>query len=650
MKNKILLVASLLSVALVFSGCQFTDNFKTFFAKKEAPVVVIPNDPNTNSINEVAGESTEMEVVEAVWSGKAEKVSLEETNTLLNKLYPNYQKTVEWVNNYKKLCSKNLKNEICSQAVSPDSMTNPEIVLYKVGKTKVGNFDIYYLTVPILPIMEMGTPQQSWLAYFDSVNNKMVGLQANKEMAFSYPTYGIDTLPNYVTGPNNFNLGPEYKNVEIFSENKFLSLQTEFLTLDETTIELPGGNVKLTPLGFYKTGWSSWSNIEMLGDFGLDDPLIGKTYEDKINSSTDFMDGKILPGLKYQNGCFYRVLTNGSLFFYKVQPYFFKQTLESMALQTYPESFVATIEWKNKSNEKDFYFAYGELGGCGSIVFNCKEIVNNKPWFSENDLVEIGKTASAEKVYELKNKKDNEFYKEFFQNYGSVVYDNYGESEKIPEATRYANFLSDQPVFFWKDNWGNWRVYQKIKYRPMAECGKPVIYLYPEETTDVSVKVAPTGGLTITEPMYNNGWLVKATPNSELFNYANQTNYPYLFWEGKANDFVTPDYGYVIKREQVAMKMKEILGKLGLNTKETADFLEFWQPKLEVKPYVFVTFVPQREFDKMAPLTISPKPDKVIRVFMDYEPLEKFINVPEPQFSTPIRTGFTVVEWGGRLH
>ena len=105
-----------------------------------------------------------------------------------------------------------------------------------------------------------------------------------------------------------------------------------------------------------------------------------------------------------------------------------------------------------------------------------------------------------------------------------------------------------------------------------------------------------------------------------------------------------------MSKDEVGVKMPKILAKLGLNEKETKDFLEFWQPKLEVKPYVFVTFLPQREFDKLAPLTVNPKPDTVIRVFMDYEPLEKFINVPEPQFSTPIRTGFTVVEWGGRLH
>ena len=111
-----------------------------------------------------------------------------------------------------------------------------------------------------------------------------------------------------------------------------------------------------------------------------------------------------------------------------------------------------------------------------------------------------------------------------------------------------------------------------------------------------------------------------------------------------------PDAGFVLKQSEVGTQMTKILGKLGLNAKEIKDFLEFWQPKLEVKPYVFVTFIPQAEFDKLAPLTVTPAPDKVIRVFMDYAPLDTPVSVRPLQIKTPVRTGFTVVEWGGRLH
>ena len=47
------------------------------------------------------------------------------------------------------------------------------------------------------------------------------------------------------------------------------------------------------------------------------------------------------------------------------------------------------------------------------------------------------------------------------------------------------------------------------------------------------------------------------------------------------------------------------------------------------------------------PLEISPQPDSVIRVLMLYKPLDSPIAVREQTLTTPERTGFTVVEWGG---
>jgi hypothetical protein len=51
----------------------------------------------------------------------------------------------------------------------------------------------------------------------------------------------------------------------------------------------------------------------------------------------------------------------------------------------------------------------------------------------------------------------------------------------------------------------------------------------------------------------------------------------------------------------------------------------------------------------LAPLTISPRPDTVIRVFMDYQVLAQPIKVKEQLIKTPARRGFTVVEWGGAI-
>ena len=47
------------------------------------------------------------------------------------------------------------------------------------------------------------------------------------------------------------------------------------------------------------------------------------------------------------------------------------------------------------------------------------------------------------------------------------------------------------------------------------------------------------------------------------------------------------------------------------------------------------------------PLEINPVPDTLIRVMMEYKPLNREIKVVEQQLVTPERNGFVVVEWGG---
>ncbi|MBU0981259.1 hypothetical protein KKC94_01055 [Patescibacteria group bacterium] len=181
-----------------------------------------------------------------------------------------------------------------------------------------------------------------------------------------------------------------------------------------------------------------------------------------------------------------------------------------------------------------------------------------------------------------------------------------------------------------------------------AEMGKPVIYLYPEETTDVFVNVEPTAGISISDPEIGKGWNVTAHPDGRLF--VDGKEYPYLFWEGFAANFQTPKEGFVVSKEKVAGFFDEKLAFIGLNTKEIADFKEYWVPRLNDSPYYFITFIPEEVFNSYAPLTVKPAPDTVIRVFFDYKGLDSLKKVPEQTLKSHSRDGFTVVEWGGRLY
>lgn len=277
--------------------------------------------------------------------------------------------------------------------------------------------------------------------------------------------------------------------------------------------------------------------------------------------------------------------------------------------------------------------------GCGG-----RSGVNVLTEVNENDLEKIGTADDGNTIFRYKNDDYTESYKNYIGYLEAT-----GASSSI---ITYEKFVSENPFIVMKDGFGRYIGFEKSKFLVnLAECGKPVIYLYPKTETKINVQVNPNGGLTKVDPFYpTDGWLVNAKPNGDLTDLSDKQQYPYLFWEGNAYDMEVPTNGFVLKKENIKRDMTKLLARLGLNEKETADFLEFWQVKLEEKPYVFVTFVSQTDFDKVAPLNISPRPDKVIRVFMDYQPLDLPITVRPLKIETPVRTGFTVVEWGGRLH
>lgn len=47
------------------------------------------------------------------------------------------------------------------------------------------------------------------------------------------------------------------------------------------------------------------------------------------------------------------------------------------------------------------------------------------------------------------------------------------------------------------------------------------------------------------------------------------------------------------------------------------------------------------------PLEINPKPDTLIRAWMEFKGLDKYKKVQEQQLQTQERKGFVAVEWGG---
>lgn len=292
------------------------------------------------------------------------------------------------------------------------------------------------------------------------------------------------------------------------------------------------------------------------------------------------------------------------------------------------DDFVLKAIWNDGSKNTE---AYQEIatGGCGNG--GGTPILQNN---SLNRLVKTGST-SLGPVYEFKD-SDAPLLKSIYE----IVKGN-------PDALPYKTWLTKHPVIAFKDALGRVILYNNTTYGPNVECGKPVIYLYPQTPTNVNLVVG--ANIRISEPPYDNGWTVRANPDGSLIT-SDGAHYGSLFWEGLGHG-VYPEIksGFIVAQDEVEQTLRAHLARLGLNEKESAEFLEFWLPRMPNTPYIRLSWFGTREMNALAPLTITPKPDTVIRIFLDFEGLEQSLAI-EPQRLTSVpRKGFTVVEWGGIL-
>ena len=174
---------------------------------------------------------------------------------------------------------------------------------------------------------------------------------------------------------------------------------------------------------------------------------------------------------------------------------------------------------------------------------------------------------------------------------------------------------------------------------------KPVIYLYPEETTDVTVKLDVTGSLTAVYPAYGDGWHVTAAPDGTLTDENGRTYYC-LYWEAESDVDYDFSQGFCVRGEDTAAFLENALAQLGLTEREANEFIIYWLPLMQENAYNRIAF--QTEvYESHAKLTVDPAPDTLIRVFMAWQGLDAPVDIPAQTLTAPVRTGFTVVEWGG---
>lgn len=283
--------------------------------------------------------------------------------------------------------------------------------------------------------------------------------------------------------------------------------------------------------------------------------------------------------------------------------------------------------------------------GKGDIIWNDKTASTNR--FSYDDPERCGNVMSAA-YYEVVDKTPTATLKDVKAvgelKSGGIIY-------APKEFSTSDGIANSSPVLYWQDTFGRlFRFVNEKDYTYEGGCGgKPVIYLYPQQEEKVSISLKLKYGFSKTEPTYSDGWTVSAKPDGTLTDLGSGIRYPYLFWEGTLAGYQMPKNGFIVRREDIGTFFQDKLSAIGLNMREIMDFSVFWVNRLREKPYYFITFTLNSDVDTLAPLSINPKPDTVIRVLMDYEPIDHPIDVSPMTLPTIERDGFTVVEWGGIL-
>ena len=181
-----------------------------------------------------------------------------------------------------------------------------------------------------------------------------------------------------------------------------------------------------------------------------------------------------------------------------------------------------------------------------------------------------------------------------------------------------------------------------------VEAEKPIIYLYPEQETDVTVTLGHPELVTHSYPKFDGPWRVTAQPDGTLTDLETGRELYSLYYENVSRvPLPMTNEGFVVRGADTAAFLEEKLAVLGLSAREAEEFIVYWLPRLEDNEWIYIRFAAPEEIAAEMPLEIEPRPDSLIRVLMLWRALDEPVEVTPQSLETPNRTGFTAVEWGG---
>lgn len=180
-------------------------------------------------------------------------------------------------------------------------------------------------------------------------------------------------------------------------------------------------------------------------------------------------------------------------------------------------------------------------------------------------------------------------------------------------------------------------------------CYKPIIYLYPTETTEVTLRFGDASRLITTYPKYDGEWRVLANVDGTLEDESGRQYYA-LFYDELTDHTVDFKTGFYVTAGDAIPFLEEKLARLGFTPREADEFIMFWLPVLEKNGQSVVYFELTDERDAECPIEVTPAPDSALRVIMHVKQVDAPVDIAPQTLPTFERRGFTLVEWGGQIY
>ncbi len=181
-----------------------------------------------------------------------------------------------------------------------------------------------------------------------------------------------------------------------------------------------------------------------------------------------------------------------------------------------------------------------------------------------------------------------------------------------------------------------------------VNCYKPNIYIYDKDGRRIQVIFTEPELILISIPEYEAGWTVDASADGTLLTEAGE-EYDFLFYESMTvKGMFDTQSGFRIDAGDRSSQWESILAEYGFNEEEIADFVEFWDVKLDAdKDYIMY---PQytETVDEAMPIVVAPVPENMVRIWFVFEEYTGQ-EYEEEQIVPFSREGYTVVEWGGMI-